>query len=122
MKFFLFFLIVVSFSGEALSKELKFKKKLNNLKKQTVQIHNEILQNNEELKKIKVDIDRNKQKKIIFNKYIKDKEFLGQRIVFLLQDKFYTNQFTSILRNLNNSSYNVITKQIIREFFLKEIK
>ena len=117
-----FFLLAVFIFSNSYADNSKLKFKLNSMKKQTVNIHNEILQNNEELKKIKVDIDRNKQKKIIFNKYIKDKEFLGQRIVFLLQDKFYTNQYTSILRNLINSSYNVITKQIIREFFLKEIK
>ena len=121
MKNFLI-LFILFCCDEAYSKESPFKKKLSTLKKQTVQIHDEILQNNEELEKIKVDIDRNTQKKIIFNKYIKDKDFLGRRIVFLLQDKFYTNQFTRVLRNLNNSSDNLITKQIIREFFLKEVK
>lgn len=120
-KLLIFFLILFCFD-EVFPNDLRFKKRLNLLKTQTVQIHDEILHNNEELKKIKVDIDKNTQQKVIFNKYIKDKEFLGRRIVFLLQDKFYTNQITRVLRNLNNSSENVITKQIIREFFLKEVK
>jgi len=104
------------------AKNTDLKVKLNSLKKQTVKIHNEILLNNKELKKIKIDLDRNTQKKIIINKYIKNKDLLGRRIIFLLQDKFYTNQFTRIVRNLDDSSQELITKQIIREFFLKEVK
>ena len=104
------------------AKNPDLKVKLNSLKKQTVKIHNEILKNNKELKKIKIDLDRNTQNKIIINKYIKNKDLLGRRIIFLLQDKFYTNQFTRIVRNLDNSSQELITKQIIREFFLKEVK
>ena len=122
MKKTLIFLIIVNISSVVFSEESKLKSKLNYLKKQTVKIHNDFLVNNTELKKIKVDIDRNTQKKIIFNKYIKDKDLLGRRIIFLLQDKFYTNQFTRILKNLNNSSGDVITKQVIREFFLKDVK
>ena len=119
----LFFVIFFSFFfSSTLAKDSDVKNKLNNLKKQTVSIHNEILKNNKELSKIKIDVDRNTQKKIIFNKYIKDKDLLGRRIIFLLQDKFYTNQFTRIVKNLHKSSENIITKQIIREFFLKEVK
>ena len=122
MKKTLIFLIIVNISSIVFSEESKLKSKLNYLKKQTVKIHNDFLINNTELKKIKIDIDRNTQKKIIFNKYIKDKDLLGRRIIFLLQEKFYTNQFTRILKNLNNSSGDVITKQVIREFFLKDVK
>ena len=122
MKKTLIFLIIVNISSVVFSEESKLKSKLNYLKKQTVKIHNDFLINNTELKKIKIDIDRNTQKKIIFNKYIKDKDLLGRRIIFLLQDKFYTNQFTRILKNINNSSGDVITKQVIREFFLKDVK
>ena len=85
----IFFLIIICFiSSSAITKNADLKIKLNSLKKQTVNIHNEIVKNNKELKKIKVDIDRNQQKKIIFNRYIKDKDLLGRRIIFLLQDKF----------------------------------
>ncbi len=122
MRTLLIFFLICLFSVYSFSTDLKLKNKLNGLKKQTVKIHNEFLINNKELKKIKIDIDRNSQKKIIFNKYIKDKDLLGRRIVFLLQDKFYTNQFTRLVKNLNHSSDDVITKQIIREFFLKEVK
>ena len=119
----IFIIILVSLNlSNSLAKNTDLKVKLNSLKKQTVKIHNEILTNNKELKKIKIDLDRNTQKKIIINKYIKNKDLLGRRIIFLLQDKFYTNQFTRILRNLENSSQELITKQIIREFFLKEVK
>ena len=121
MKFiFQIFSLLIFSNSFAVNPTIKVE--LNNLKKQTVKIHNEILNNNKELQKIKLDIDRNTQKKIIFNKYINDKDLLGRRIIFLLQDKFYTNQFTRISKNLNNSSEELITKQIIREFFLKEVK
>lgn len=119
--FFIFFFFLFSFSN-LFSKTSELKTRLNKLKIQTVKIHNNIIENNKELKKIKIDIDRNTQKKIIFNKYIKDKDLLGRRIIFLLQDKFYTNQFTRVLKNLSNSSNDLIAKQIIREFFLKEVK
>ena len=119
----IFIIILVSLNlSNTLAKNTDLKIKLNSLKKQTVKIHNEILTNNKELKKIKIDLDRNTQKKIIINRYIKNKDLLGRRIIFLLQDKFYTNQFTRIVRNLDNSSQELITKQIIREFFLKEVK
>ena len=119
----IFIIILVSLNlSNSFAKNTDIKVKLNSLKKQTVKIHNEILINNKELKKIKIDLDRNTQKKIIINKYIKNKDLLGRRIIFLLQDKFYTNQFTRIVRNLNNSSQELITKQIIREFFLKKVK
>lgn len=117
-----FFLLAVFIFSNSYADNSKLKFKLNSMKKQTVNIHNEILQNNKELKKIKTDIDRNKQKKIIFNKYIKDKDLLGRRIIFLLQDQFYTNQLTRIMKNLNNSSRDILTKQIVREYFLKKVK
>ena len=101
----IFIIILVCFNlSSSLAKNTELKVKLNGLKKQTVKIHNEILTNNKELKKIKIDLDRNTQKKIIINRYIKNKDLLGRRIIFLLQDKFYTNQFTRIVRNLDNSS------------------
>ncbi len=118
----LLFILLIFCSLESFAKDSLLKIKLNGLKKQTVKIHNNILENNKELKKIKIDIDRNTQKKIIYKKYIKNKDLLGRRIVFLLQDKFYTNQFTRIAKNLNNSSNDMITKQVIREFFLKQVK
>ena len=119
----IFIIILVSLNlSNSLANNRDLIVKLNNLKKKTVKIHNEILTNNKELKKIKIDLDRNTQKKIIINKYIKNKDLLGRRIIFLLQDKFYTNQFTRIVRNLDNSSQELITKQIIREFFLKKVK
>ena len=121
MKILIIILLFLN-SSDCIAKNQNLKVKLNNLKQQTVKIHNEILTNNKELKKIKIDLDKNTQKKIILNRYIKDKDLLGRRIIFLLQDKFYTNQFTRIVRNLNNSSKELITKQIMREFFLKDVK
>ncbi len=121
IKISIIILVCLHFSN-VLAKNSDLKVKLKSLKKQTVNIHNEIITNNKELKKIKIDLDRNTQKKIIINKYIKNKDLLGRRIIFLLQDKFYTNQFTRIVRNLDNSSQDLVTKQIIREFFLKKVK
>ena len=62
MRLFFFFLIILNFSAFAENKSLK--KNLDKLKKQTVIIHNDIIKNNSELKKIKIDIDRNSQKNL----------------------------------------------------------
>ena len=64
--FFFTFLIFV-----LVQREKTLKKKLSVLKKQTVTIHNDILKNDDELKKIKIDIEKNSQKKTIFEKHIK---------------------------------------------------
>ena len=64
VKLIIFFLIILT---NTYAKDNELKLKLNGLKKQTVKIHNDILINNKELQKIKIDIDRNKQKTIIFN-------------------------------------------------------
>ena len=98
------------------------KKKLSVLKKQTVSIHNDILKNDDELKKIKIDIDRNSQKKTIFEKHIKDKEVVSRRLFLLLQDKIYISPINKFIKNLTVQSDDLITKQIIREFFLKQAK
>ena len=62
IKIFIIILVSLNFS-DLLAKNSDLKVKLNSLKKQTVKIHNEILTNNKELKKIKIDLDRNTQKK-----------------------------------------------------------
>ena len=54
------------------------KKKLDTLKKQTVTIHNDIVSNNKELKKIKIDIERNSQKQIILKKELNLEKILGE--------------------------------------------
>ena len=54
------------------------KKKLDTLKRQTVTIHNDIVINNKELKKIKIDIERNSQKQIILKKELNLEKILGE--------------------------------------------
>ena len=68
MRTFFFFVVFFNllFLGSAESDPLK--NKLDKLKKQTVTIHNDIINNNKELKKIKIDIERNSQKQIILKK------------------------------------------------------
>ena len=120
MRLFFLFLILVNFSVFAETKSLK--KNLDKLKKQTVTIHNDIIKNNSELKKIKIDIDRNSQKKLIFEKHIKSREYIGRRLIFLLQEKIYLSPVTKIINNLFFQSEDFLTKQIVREFFLKKVR
>ena len=120
MRLFFLFLILLNFSVFAETKSLK--KNLDKLKKQTVTIHNDIIKNNSELKKIKIDIDRNSQKKIIFEKHIKSREYIGKRLIFLLQEKIYLSPVTKIINNLFFQSEDFLTKQIVREFFLKKVR
>ena len=76
--------------SEGLSKN-KLEKRLNGLKKQTVKLHNNIIINNKELKDIKLDIDKNRQKQIIYLRYIKDKEILGKRLFFCKKNYMFQN-------------------------------
>ena len=92
-------------------------KKLDKFKKETVTIHNDFIKNNNELKNIKIDIDRNSQKQIILNKRIKSGENVGRRLMFLLQEKIYLSPITKVINNLFFQSEDFVTKQIIREFF-----
>ena len=122
MKFLIIsFLIILSQFSEAHSKN-KLEKKLNNLKKQTVELHNNIISNNKELKVIKLDIDRNRQKQIIYLRYIKDKEVLGKRLFFLLQEKLYVSEISRLLKGMQSSSDYSVSKQIIRGFFFNQVK
>ena len=116
--FVFFFTSYVCFYAEGKN----FKKKLSGLKKQTVVIHNDILKNDDELKNIKIDIEKNSQKKTIFEKHIKDKEVVSRRLFLLLQDKIYTSPVNKFIKSLTVQSNDLITKQIVREFFLKEAK
>ncbi len=116
---FFFFVCGESFSYE---KDNLFRAKLNSLKKQTVSMHNQILENNKDLENIKLDIEKNKQEQIIFKKYIKDKEELAKRLVFLLQEKHYVTRFSHFAKNLNNESDDFVTKRLVREFYFQKTK
>ncbi len=63
----LIILLIFFFSSNTCfgSEDKTLKKKLSVLKKQTVSIHHDKLKNDDELKKIKIYIERNSQKKII---------------------------------------------------------
>ncbi len=122
MKFLIIsFLVMLSQFSETHSKS-KLEKKLNDLKKQTVELHNNIISNNKELKIIKLDIDRNRQKQIIYLRYIKDKEVLGKRLFFLLQERLYVSEISRLLKGMQNSSNYFVSKQIIRGFFFNQVK
>ena len=117
---FITFFLTFNFCFDTEGKGLK--KKLSVLKKQTVVIHNDILKNDDELNKIKIDIEKNSQKKTIFEKHIKDKEVVSRRLLLLLQDKIYISPVNKFIKNLTIQSDDLITKQIVREFFLKQAK
>tara|TARA_B100000579_G_scaffold437821_1_gene469241 strand:- start:2108 stop:3124 length:1017 start_codon:yes stop_codon:yes gene_type:complete len=122
MKIITFLIALLFFNTVNCLEKKSIKNKLSKLKKQTVVIHNDILKNNSELKRIKIDINRNTQKQVIFKKHIKNKEYLGRKLVFLLQEKIYLSPLMTITKNLSSKSDDIITKQIVREYFLKQVK
>ena len=122
MKFLIISLLVMLSQFSETHSKSKLEKKLNDLKKQTVEIHNNIISNNKELKIIKLDIDRNRQKQIIYLRYIKDKEVLGTRLFFLLQEKLYVSEISRLLKGMQSSSDYSVSKQIIRGFFFNQVK
>ena len=106
--------------SEGLSKN-KLEKRLNGLKKQTVKLHNNIIINNKELKDIKLDIDKNRQKQIIYLRYIKDKEILG-RDYFFTARKLYVSELTRVLKGMRTPLDYTVSKQIIRGYFFNQVK
>ena len=122
MKLIIFLILFLTSNVSFALEDKSLKKKLSVLKKQTVTIHNNILKNDDELKKIKIDIERNSQKKTIFETYINDKELVSRRLFLLLQDKIYISPINKFIKNLTIQSDDFITEQIVREFFLKQAK
>ena len=122
MRLFLVYFLIVFTQCTDLYPKNKLEQRLNSLKKQTVTIHNNIIKNNKELKAIKLDIDKNKQKQIIYLKYIQDKEILGKRLFFLLQQKLYISEFSRVLKSMQNPSYYTVSKQIVRGYFFNKVK
>ena len=122
MKFLIISLLVMLSQFSETHSKSKLEKKLNDLKKQKEKIHNNIISNNKELKIIKLDIDRNRQKQIIYLRYIKDKEVLGKRLFFLLQEKLYVSEISRLLKGMQSSSDYSVSKQIIRGFFFNQVK
>ncbi len=117
--FFIIFFFLIS--DLALSNDTEnIRTKLDILKKQTVKLHNEIISNNKDLKKINIDINKNKQKQLILKKYIQDKENIVDGLVFLMREKIYLSQINTFVKNLYEQSDDFISKQIIRKFFLQQ--
>ena len=60
-------------------------------------------------------------KKLIFEKHIKSREYIGKRLIFCYK-KIYLSPVTKIINNLFFQSEDFLTKQIVREFFLKKVR
>ena len=106
--FFIIFFFLIS--DLALSNDTEnIRTKLDILKKQTVKLHNEIISNNKDLKKINIDINKNKQKQLILKKYIQDKENIVDGLVFLMREKIYLSQINTFVKNLYEQSDDFIS-------------
>ena len=74
MRSVIFFIFLFTSNICLCLEDKKFKKKLSVLKKQTVVIHNDILKNDDELRKIKIDIEKNSQKKQFLKNILRTKK------------------------------------------------
>ncbi len=123
MKFIFCLIILLNFNYiNAQKADFDLKAKLSKLKMQTVELHNEILKNNKDLREINIDIKRNKQKQLIYNQYIEDKEEIAESLVYLMRENIYLSQFNSIIKNIHEKSDDFVTKQLLRKFYLDRTK
>ena len=116
---FLFLIICLFFNN--LSANNYSSEELIKLQKKTILIHNNLnkLQNN--INVLNIEINKNKQSQLIFKKQIQDEEILGQKIIFLIQEQFYSNVFTKYLNKYPKNN-NFITRKVISKFYFDSIK
>ena len=124
MNKFLIFLFSIILSTKAISdeKQIELKKQLSSLKEQTVNLHDELLINGNELNKINIKISLNKQNQFILKNYIKNNEEVAGSLVYLMQEQIYVSDFNNLIKSLYNKRLDFLTKKILQNYFLEETK
>ncbi len=122
---FIFLLIIFCLSSTvAKPKEKDFvsEKKLKAIQMKTIEIHNNITQTQKSISNLDIEIKKNKQSRIILNKYVNDEENLAESIILLLNKKMIKTPEQNLFQNLIKGENNFLRDKIIMTFILEAIK
>ncbi|MDC3091654.1 peptidoglycan DD-metalloendopeptidase family protein [Rickettsiales bacterium] len=120
--FLIIFFISISVTTESKKyDEKKFSTELERIQNETVIKHKELTEINKIIKKLTLDIKKNKQSQIILNKYIENEEVLAEEMILLLQEEYKSNPIKNFfMKYLKDNE--VSKNNFIKKFFLETIK
>ena len=120
--YFLFIIFLSTSVLKAKEKDFVSQEQLKAIQIKTIEIHNNIIQTQKSILKLEVEIKKNKQSQLIFNKYINDEENLAENIILLLNKKMIKSPEQNFFKNLIKGEKNFLGDKIIMTFILEAIK
>ena len=120
--YFLFIIFLSTSVLKAKEKDFVSQEQLKAIQIKTIEIHNNIIQTQKSIFNLEIEIKKNKQSQLIFNKYINDEENLAENIILLLNKKMIKGPEQKFLNNLIKGEKNLLGDKIIMTFILEAIK
>ena len=120
--YFLFIIFLSTSVLKAKEKDFVSQEQLKAIQIKTIEIHNNIIQTQKSIFNLEIEIKKNKQSQLIFNKYINDEENLAENIILLLNKKMIKSPEQKFLKNLIKGENNLLGDKIIMTFILEAIK
>ena len=120
--YFLFIIFLSTSVLKAKEKDFVAQEQLKAIQIKTIEIHNNIKQTQKSIFNLEIEIKKNKQSQLIFNKYISDEENLAENIILLLNKKMIKSPEQKFLKNLIKGENNLLGDKIIMTFILEAIK
>ena len=120
--YFLFIIFLSTSVLKAKEKDFASQEQLKAIQIKTIEIHNNIIQTQKSISNLEIEIKKNKQSQLIFNKYINDEENLAENIILLLNKKMIKSPEQKFLKNLIKGENNLLGDKIIMTFILEAIK
>ena len=120
--YFLFIIFLSTSVLKAKEKDFVSQEQLKAIQIKTIEIHNNIIQSQKSIFNLEIEIKKNKQSQLIFNKYINDEENLAENIILLLNKKMIKGPEQKFLNNLIKGEKNLLGDKIIMTFILEAIK
>ena len=120
--YFLFIIFLSTSVLKAKEKDFNSQEQLKAIQIKTIEIHNNIIQTQKSIFNLEIEIKKNKQSQLIFNKYINDEENLAENIILLLNKKMTKGPEQKFLKNLIKGENSLLGEKIIMTFILEAIK